>query len=53
MPTVNIILSVDELNQVLQAMSFRPHNEVHMLISKLQTQAVEQLQPPVAEDAAE
>jgi hypothetical protein len=37
-------LSIPELNKILNALSHQPYIEVHELISKLQAQAMPQLQ---------
>lgn len=50
MKDLNLQLSVNEVNNVIKALSQLPYNQVHELIAKIHTQATEQLNPITEEN---
>ena len=57
-PLVNLILTVEEVNQVLAALQVKPYNEVSGVINNIMTQGqaalapkVPSVEPPEFEDA--
>jgi hypothetical protein len=45
-PTIQLDLSVADVNLILEALGDQPFKSVYGLVSRLQIQAREQLQPP-------
>ena len=45
MKTITLTLTIEEVNQLLDALSQQPYNTVYQLIGKLQQQARNQLTP--------
>ena len=52
MPEINIRLTLDETNLILQALGKRPFEEVHQLIAKIHQQAQRQVQAAQASPPA-
>ena len=51
MQQIQVTLTLNEINQILDALGSKPYGEVYELITNLQTQAREQLDgSPSAED---
>ena len=48
MPTIQLNLSVEEINTVLEALGQLPYSRVYQLIGTIQQQAQQQLQPTSA-----
>ena len=44
MPPIQLTLTLDEINQVLESLGQQPFVKVHQLIAKIQQQATAQLQ---------
>ena len=48
MQEIKLVLTLDEINQILSALGSQPYNDVFQLVNKIQQQAQAQLesQPP-------
>lgn len=48
MQTLQLSLSIDEVNLILEALGQQPYRTVHQLIANIHQQAQMQMQPPVS-----
>ncbi len=51
MQPIELNLTLDEINQILEALGQQPFVKVHQLIAKIQQQATQQLQAQQGHDA--
>ncbi|QLQ31695.1 MAG: hypothetical protein HZT40_08940 [Candidatus Thiothrix singaporensis] len=52
MQTIQLSLSIDEVNLILESLGQQPYRTVHQLIANIHQQAQMQLQPPASDKPA-
>ena len=53
MDEIQLTLTIDEINKILETLGSRPYAEVFQLVAKIQHQAEGQLQPPATAESEE